>query len=98
MKKLAIALTIILINCGVSFGQNYINIDDMNNQNVDRFFTTSSNNNKFRSTDDNNGWGLMPSLIGHGLDYDYDAAPAPLGSGLLLLTGMGIAYGIRRKK
>lgn len=96
MKKLAIALTIILINCGVSFGQNYINIDDMNNQNVDRFFTTSSNNNKFRSTDDNNGWGLMPSLIGHGLDYDYDAAP--LGSGLLLLTGMGIAYGIRRKK
>ena len=40
------------------------------------------------------GWGTMPSMIGHGSTEDQSA---PLGSGLLLLAGMGLAYGIRKK-
>ena len=39
----------------------------------------------------------MPLLPGHGNDYDF-AAEAPLGSGLLLLGGMALAYGMRKKK
>ena len=41
-----------------------------------------------------NGLGDMPSMISHGIKYDMDA---PLGSGLLLLAGMGLAYGMRKK-
>ena len=41
------------------------------------------------------GWSTMPTMIGHG--YDTDQSAAPLGSGLLLLAGMGLAYGIRKK-
>ena len=42
----------------------------------------------------NESWGSMPAMIGHGLDGDQSA---PLGSGLLLLAGMGLAYGFRKK-
>ena len=39
----------------------------------------------------------MPVLPGqHGTQYDF-AAEAPLGSGLLLLGGLALAYGIRKK-
>ena len=39
----------------------------------------------------------MPILPGqHGTEYDF-AAEAPLGSGLLLLGGMALAYGMRKK-
>ena len=39
----------------------------------------------------------MPVLPGqHGTQYDF-AAEAPLGSGLLLLGGMALAYGMRKK-
>ena len=39
-------------------------------------------------------WGEMPRIFGHGLETNQNA---PLGSGLLLLAGMGLAYGVRRK-
>lgn len=40
-------------------------------------------------------FGTLPALPStHGLDFDQ---AAPVGSGLLLLAGMGIAYGIRKK-
>lgn len=39
-------------------------------------------------------WGAMPRMLGHGITTNQDA---PLGSGLLLLAGMGVAYGIKRK-
>ena len=39
----------------------------------------------------------MPILPGqHGTEYDF-TAEAPLGSGLLLLGGMALAYGMRKK-
>lgn len=41
--------------------------------------------------------GDMPLLPGmHGSDFDYDANEVPSGTGLLL-TGLGLAYGMRRK-
>ena len=39
-------------------------------------------------------WGDMPAMIGHDSRTNMDA---PVGSGLLLLAGMGLAYGIRKK-
>ncbi len=33
----------------------------------------------------------------HGLDYNYPANEVPLNSGLILLVGMGICYGLYRK-
>ena len=40
---------------------------------------------------------VFPTLPGRGLEGDQDA-DAPLGSGLLILAGLGVAYGIRKKK
>ena len=33
----------------------------------------------------------------HGLDYNYPADEAPLGTGLLLMTGIGIVYVFHKK-
>ena len=57
------------------------------------FFTSSYNN--YRETTDE--WGTMPSMIGHGLLDDQNANGAPLGSGVLLLAGLGLAYAMRNK-
>ena len=62
------------------------------NAQSDGFFTSSYNN--YRETTDE--WGTMPSMIGHGLMTDQNAN-APLGSGALLLAGLGIAYAMRNK-
>ena len=39
--------------------------------------------------------GGTPGLPGHGSDQD---EPAPLGSGIVLLTALGAAYGIAKKR
>ena len=39
-------------------------------------------------------WGDMPRIFGHGLETNQDA---PLGSGLLLLAGLGLAYGMKKR-
>ena len=62
-------------------------------------YNFSSSDGFFRSNDDidyreYSDWGDMPRIFGHGLDKNQNA---PLGSGLLLLAGMGLAYGIKRK-
>ena len=58
-------------------------------------FFFNSNYSEYR--EENNEWGTMPLLPNeHGTQYDF-AAEAPLGSGLLLLGGMALAYGIRKK-
>ena len=62
------------------------------NAQSDGFFTSSYNN--YRETTDE--WGTMPGMIGHGLTTDQNAN-APLGSGALLLAGLGIAYAMRNK-
>lgn len=40
-------------------------------------------------------WGAMPRMLGHGITTNQDA---PLGAGLLLLTGMGIGYAVVKKR
>ncbi len=39
---------------------------------------------------------LLPNV--HGLDYDYPAENVSIGTGLLLMTGMGLVYAKSRKK
>ncbi len=63
------------------------------NAQSDSFFKYSNVEEQRTSTSD---WGSMPAMIGHGHQTDMDAN-APLGSGLLLLAGMGLAYGFRKK-
>jgi len=56
----------------------------------DGFFT--SNYSEFRTTTDD--MGDMPALFGHGMTSNQDA---PLGGGLLVLGGLALAYGLRKK-
>lgn len=69
-------------------------------QATDGFFS-KSNYQEYR--EENLDWGKMPMLpTTHGYNFDYSAAepeaPAPLGSGLLLLGAMGIGYLSLKKK
>ena len=62
-------------------------------------YTPSSSDGFFRSNDDieyreYSEWGDMPRIFGHGIESNQNA---PLGSGLLLLAGMGLAYGMKKK-
>ena len=61
----------------------------------DGFF---SNGNYTEYRDNSDVWGQnMPILPGqHGVNYDF-AAEAPIGSGLLLLGGLALAYSIRKR-
>ena len=58
----------------------------------DGFFTSSYSN--YEQNREANPMGDMPALIGHGFGADQSA---PIGSGLLLLGGMALAYGLRKK-
>lgn len=59
----------------------------------DAFFASSYS--EYREVD--NEWGNMPVLPSeHGGILDYTAVPT--GSGLLLLAGMGLAYGLKKRK
>ena len=86
MKKIILAISLF---AAVSFSAN---------AQSDGFFTSSYMYDENRNAPDANGWELMPSIIGHGLDYDMDAESVPVGSGLLLLGGMALAYGMRKRK
>ena len=39
-------------------------------------------------------WGAMPRMLGHGIETNQNA---PVGSGLLLLAGLGLGYASLRK-
>ena len=64
------------------------------NAQSDGFFSSGSNYKEYRE----NVWAEnMPVLPDqHGVTYDF-SAEAPLGSGLLVLTGLGLAYAMRKK-
>ena len=61
----------------------------------DGFFSYNNiDSNRSGSSD----WSTIPTLpSSHGLDFDHNAAPAPLGSGLLILGGLAIFYAKRKK-
>ena len=66
------------------------------NAQSDGFFSTGSNYKEYRE----DVWAQnMPVLPGqHGSNYDFAAEPAPVGSGLLLLAGMGLLYVSNKRK
>ncbi len=68
------------------------------NAQSDGFFSSSYMYDENRNAPDADGWELfnMPSIIGHGYEYDQNAE-APVGSGLLILAGLGVAYAMRKK-
>ena len=68
------------------------------NAQSDGFFSSSYTYDENRNAPDADGWDLfnMPSIIGHGYEYDQNAE-APVGSGLLILAGLGVAYAMRKK-
>ena len=60
----------------------------------DGFFT--SNYSEYREDDWAGNMPLLPRE--HGSDQDYDAEETPIGSGLLILAGLGLGYATLRRK
>lgn len=83
MKKIIAIIAIILgFGLGVNAQGGFIGQSD-------GFFNSGLYNNK-----SNANYTELPRIPDHNLDTNQNA---PLGSGLLLLAGMGLAYGVRRK-
>ena len=97
MKKAIIILAIMMLSCGYSVGQQqgFFTKSDAESS-TDGFFKSPYV--EYREEDSE--WGVMPLLPQtHGYHYDYPAKITPIGSGWLLMTGMGIGYAlIRRRK
>lgn len=91
MKK--IFLTLIMtaaLALGVDAQQQYGYYQDQTTQYSDGFFSSQSESGyQYRDIDN------MPIVPGTGYYYDQQA---PLGSGLLLLAGLGAAYAVRKRK
>lgn len=96
MKKAIIILAIMMLGCGYSVGQQQGFFTNSGaGSSTDGFFKSPYV--EYRAEDDD--WGVMPLLPQtHGYHYDYPAHETPVGSGLLLLAGMGLGYAIRKRK
>lgn len=81
-KKLILAITIIAASCNLAFCQ--VNYQ----QATDGFFARNS-----QEYGEAKEWGM--SVVS---DSRVAEARAPIGSGLLLLAGMGLTYGVIRRK
>jgi Protein of unknown function (DUF680). len=84
MKKIILTIAALMI---ISFSAN---------AQSDGFFRT----NNFDYFDYRNGIGIGDEIgfalpAGHGYDYDTNS---PLGSGLLILTALGVGYAVNKKK
>ena len=86
MKRLLITLTIV---AGLEMGAN---AQFNTNKQTDGFFTSTAQSDGWRA---DSGTEDLPLLPGAGFQTDRSA---PVGSGLLLLAGMGLAYAVKRKK
>lgn len=89
MKKILLTLTIVATLGLSANAQFYSNTNTQN----DGFFSSSVPGGQYR--DGTSGDEIFPALPGMGVYGDQNAVP--VGSGLLLLAGMGIAYALRRK-
>lgn len=87
MKKLALTIAIVL---GVAFGATA----QQSSQFFDNGQQPANNENFFSGSRGSDH--KVPGLPGHGETGDGDATP--LGSGALLLIGMGAAYAVAKKK
>lgn len=84
---------ILTIALAIGFGMN-LNAQIGQSGKSDSFFSS----NKYSEYREGDGsFGTMPLLPGHNTLNDYDADPAPIGSGLLLLAGLGLGYASLRK-
>lgn len=91
MKKFLITLSLVTALCvNVNAQIQYNNYT----QNTDGFFSTTSPSGNYRNGTADDGE-LFPSLPGMGYHIDQTA---PLGSGLLVLAGLGLAYGLKRRE
>ncbi len=85
MKKLLIILSLVTTMC--------LSVNAQNSS--DGFFSTSTPSANYRDGAATEG-GLFPVAPTQNTFSDQSAAP--VGSGLLLLAGMGLAYAMRRKQ
>ncbi len=98
MKKLTVLISMMLFLCSYNvIAQEYEYYEE--NEEIysftDGFFSQDKMSKRATSDD----WGTMPLLPKtHGYHYDYPAQETPVGSGLLLLAGMGLGYAIRKRK
>jgi hypothetical protein len=85
---------ILTIALAIGFGMN-LNAQIGQSGKSDSFFSS----NKYSEYRDETAMGTMPLLPGHNTLKDYDADPkqVPVGSGLLLLAGLGLGYASLRK-
>ena len=85
---------ILIIAFALGLGLN-LNAQSQQNGLSDGFF--SRNYSEYNRDDD--AYGVMPLLPGHNtsIDYDADSKQVPVGSGLLLLVGLGLGYASLRK-
>ena len=91
MKKFLLTISLVTALCfNVNAQIEYNN----NTQNTDGFFSTATPSGNFRDGTAGEG-SIFPELPGMGLFYDQYAVP--VGSGILLLAGMGIAYAVRKR-
>ena len=74
-----------------------VNVNAQIGKSSDGFFTPNYNELRKTSNDISNEMGDMPAILGHGYETN-QSGTTPIGSGLLLLAGMGLAYGIKKSK
>lgn len=90
MKKLLITLSI-MIAISLSANAQYFG-----NTQTDGFFYSEESQDYYRMGSASNDYNpVFPRIPDMGVYSDQDA---PLGSGLLLLTGIGLVYALKRKK
>ena len=92
MKKLTLTIAIILGMAMTSFANDglFNRANNANNGASGYSFFNGS-----RLGEENNGVFNTPGLPGHGEDTDQ---PAPLGSGIAVLMGLGAAYMVAKKR
>ena len=85
---------ILTIALAIGFGMN-LNAQIGQSGKSDSFFSS----NKYSEYRDEIAMGTMPLLPGHNTFNDYDADPkqVPVGSGLMILAGLGLGYASLRK-
>lgn len=88
MKKIIITLTLATAMC---LG----NAQAQSTNGTDGFFSTSTPGGNYRDGSATDDVSFFPGAPGQQIYGDQDA---PIGSGLLILAGLGVAYAARRKE
>lgn len=88
MKKIIITLTLATAMC---LG----NAQAQSTNGTDGFFSTSTPGGNYRDGSATGDVSFFPGAPGQQI---YDNQNAPIGSGLLILAGLGLAYGLKRRE